>query len=147
MLSERVVIAGMDYDSYDADNDPSGDIGHALASAEVARRGGSLLETRSPGADYNPSTMRKIAVTALTGFSRISSSRKGAKYYRNRLVAIERAGFEVPPFNGLPRNQVRALYGEVLHEIRKRAGQLCPDVLDEVDRINSSIEYTRDLMR
>ncbi len=96
---------------------------------------------------YDTTTVREIALTALTGFSQVSSRQKNVGYYRGRIAEIEKAGFEVPEYRGLTRKQTRAVYGEVLNGVRALVRKVCPEVFIEIEQINDSEQDRRELMR
>ena len=69
MVNEEFEIGGMTYDSYDADGDSMGEIGHSLASQRVMMEGLFLPRKSSQREDRNDKYRRYIVRAEILGLS------------------------------------------------------------------------------
>ena len=121
-------IRGITPETYDADKDSRGDLGHALADA---------LYGSGPLANHQalfPYDITRVVPIALKPFGR----RPLRRDLLARLDALKQEGYSVQDVTARSRSDVVHYLVQVQKEIREQARVYCPDILGKIARNSST---------
>lgn len=122
------MIGGMTYGTYDADNDPRGEIGHALANAKYMSCGISD-DTR----DW--AGIARAALSSTPGNT--DTNYIPDRDVRGKLRLVRDAGYDVPAYSGMSSGQRYGLLRRIQRDVAANALARCPVVFDEIDDANA----------
>ena len=127
-MERKIEIGGMTYDSYDAEEDHTGAIGHALADARERQTGIACIE--SP-------YWAGIAQVALSRFSELQQGESiSVGEIKRRLFQIRQEGYKVKPYSHMSKQEAWNYLNEIRRDVRDKAGVEAPGALERIDRMN-----------
>jgi len=127
------------------DEDPREDLGTYKSDPETNRR---IREHFAKQNNVNMSALEKAVFIALRRFPELErGERIWAKEIKQRLSEIRKTGYPLKPYSHLNAKASWAYLQQVKNEIREKARESCPAILEEVNEANLKTEQERWLFR
>jgi len=128
----NISVGGMTPETYDPEKDPRGEIGLALADAVYAR------DRDRAFSDDSRCYWAEVARVALPRFPELQQRESiHDREIARRLGEIRKTNYDVPQYRGLSKRGKWDLLMKIRADVRRKAGEHCPNVLAEIDRENN----------
>lgn len=140
------------FNSYNPDEDPNGSIGLALAEAAMRRCGYDSKKVQqwanSTKDSIERAKLERIARAALTRFSELEAGERiHGREIAQKLASIRKAGYSVPSYSHLNRDEqwklLRQIRSEVGKEVREKYPDIAKSIEDENQRRIDEAEFFR----
>lgn len=129
------------FNSYNPDKDSNGSIGLALAEAAMKRCGYDYKKVQqwanSTRDSIEKATLERIARAALTRFSELEAGERiHGREIAQKLSAIRNAGYSVPAYSHLSRDEQWKLLRQIRSSVGKEVREKYPEIARAIEQEN-----------